>query len=194
MSYKEIPVTPSFNPAQTMAVAFQDQRPAVLEGLEKQTFCGHLNSTAQISYNVQTEDGLPLAQEFAEALSKSMQTSGYSVMAVTTQPAWPADSVMAKFNATDKQRLLYFTIRKWESRSTPLFSTIRYEVLYDLGLEVYDRSGAVLSTTSRNGVKEKEEGMAGSVRRMQLFSDEALKSVLQSMMDDAGIRQSLAAK
>jgi hypothetical protein len=37
----------------------------VLSGKEKVTFCGHMNSSAQIEYNIQTKSGKPLADEFS---------------------------------------------------------------------------------------------------------------------------------
>ena len=53
------------NFSKKITVVFQDSRKDVLAGKEKVTFCGHMNSSAQIEYNIQTKSGKPLADEFS---------------------------------------------------------------------------------------------------------------------------------
>ncbi|MFM2206897.1 MAG: hypothetical protein RL213_872 [Bacteroidota bacterium] len=194
MSYRNIPVAAEFNKQHSLSVVFQDHRSAVISGDEKPTFCGHMYSTAQIAYNIQTTDNLPLAEEFASALSESLKGKGFDAGYFTADPVWPADSVLKHFVAGEKQRLLFFTIQEWESRSVPQFSTIRYEVHYSLSLDVYDRNGSLLCNAKRSGTVEKQEGAMGSLRTLQLYSETVLKENIQQLLDEANIRRSLAGR
>lgn len=44
----------------------------MLDGKEKPTWVGHLDSTAQIDYNMQTQSGKELAEEFSGSLVNSL--------------------------------------------------------------------------------------------------------------------------
>ena len=60
---KKVEIDNNFN--KKINVVFQDSRNYVLSGKEKETFCGHMNSSAQIQYNIQTKSGKPLADELS---------------------------------------------------------------------------------------------------------------------------------
>ena len=179
-------------PKAAVVIAFHDQREQVLSGKEKKTFCGHVNSSAQISYNVQTEDGLPLSTEFAQALSNSMSQKGGRASWMATEPGWKSDSIVGIFPKGNASRFLLFSINEWEASALPLFSTIRYEVRYDLSLKIFDEKGILIASSGTHGQKQKEEGMAVSMKKMQAYSQEILQVVVHELLSKEEVTHGLA--
>ena len=190
LSYKLIDTQTDFTVG-TALIAFHDQREAVLSGKEKNTFCGHVNSTAQIAYNVQTQDGLPLSTEFAKALSTSMNEKGGKTSYLITEPEWTVDSIISLLAAKHSPRSLLFTIKEWEISGIPLFSTIRYEIRYSMTLSVLNENGIILASTTTEGSKLKEEGIAVSMKKMQAYSLETLQSVIHELLSNKDVTDKL---
>jgi hypothetical protein len=193
LSYQRVDtrIAPPQDPA---LIAFHDQREYVLSGKEKTTFCGHVNSSAQIAYNVQTKDGLPLSTELAKAVSASMNDDGGKTTYLTTDPHWNQDSLVALIKSKAIARTLLFTLTEWEVSALPLFSTIRYEVRYDMALSVYDNKGELLVSTTTYGSRRKEEGVAVSMKKMQAYSLDILQDVVHELLTKEPVRQVIAGR
>lgn len=189
MSFSNEEVKPDYSKARSMAIAFQENRKEVLEGKEKPSFCGHMNSTAQIEYNMQTETGKPLAEEFSGSVTRSLVKLGIRAEQLVVGPGAVTDSVLLRFGQGDKERLLLFRINAWEASAAPRFSTIRYEVDYNLDLGVYDRSGTLLATSQTHDHVEKEETqMATSLKYLQRMADEVFVTQVKQMLNDPKVR------
>lgn len=188
LSYQQLDLRSDLQPGASTMVAFQDLRSVVISGKEKKSFCGHVNSTAQIGYNIQTKDGLPLSTDFAMSLARWLNDHGTTANYIVTEPDWSADSIIKMYIKDGKSRLFYFRIHEWESRATPLFSTIRYEVKFEIQLQVFDVMGALLATSEVIGSKEKEEGMAVSMKKLQDFSDTVLRNSLEDLLTKASAK------
>jgi hypothetical protein len=74
MTFSGNEVKNNFASEKKLAVAAVEKRAEVLAGKKKPTYCGVLNSTVQIGYNVNTQSGLPLADEFAASLAGSLKS------------------------------------------------------------------------------------------------------------------------
>lgn len=191
LSFENKDLAPGFTTTKTATVVFQDQRPDVLAGKEKPSFCGHSNSSAQISYNIQTESGKPLADEFAGSMVASYNRAGAAADRLTADLTTQKEEIIRQFQAGNKERLLFFTIHKWESRATPLFSKIRYEVIYNLELNVYSKAGELLASASTQDILVDEHGAATSMKQMQEMADDVLKQQVAKMLNKEGVKQSL---
>lgn len=192
MSFTNKEADPGYTTSKSTVVIFQDKRVEVLSGKEKPTFCGHSNSTGQISYNIQTESGKPLADEFAESVTAAYNKAGGSAATLLVNMNTSLDSIMETFKAGTKDRLLYFTIDKWESRATPLFSSIRYEVIYELELNVYNPAGTLLSSNKTQNIVVKEEGVATSMKKMQAIADDTFKEQVRVLFSGDAVKKSLS--
>ncbi len=191
MSFENKEAGPGYPTTKTAIIVFQEKRAEVLAGREKPTFCGHSNSTAQISYNTQTESGKPLADEFTEAVTTAYNKSGGSASMVMVNMNTSVVSFMQVFKNSNKDRLLYFSILKWESRATPLFSSIRNEVIYQLELNVYNPNGDQLATNSTQNIVVKEEGVATSMKKMQAMADDTFKDQIRNLFSSESVKKSL---
>jgi hypothetical protein len=101
------------------------------------------------------------------------------------------DSAINAFKGSDKERLLYFIIHKWESRAIPLFISIRYETTYDLELTVYDKTGRSIGSAATHDVVIKEEGGATSIKKMQAMADTIFKDQTARLLNNELIKKSL---
>lgn len=191
MSFTNKEADPGYSTSKNAMVIFQDKRVEVLSGKEKPTFCGHSNSTGQISYNIQTESGKPLADEFAESVTAAYNKAGGAATTVLVNMNTSRDSIMQVFKSGSKERLLYFTIHKWESRATPLFSSIRYEVIYELELNVYNTTGTLLASNTTQNIVVKEEGAATSMKKMQAMADDTFKEQVRVLYSSDAVKKSL---
>ncbi len=191
LSFENTSAGPGYQTSRTALVVFQDRRPDVLSGKEKPSFCGHNNSTVQISYNIQTENGNPLADEFATAVSNAYNKSGASANVLKVNMNAEADSILQSFRSGSADRLLFFTINKWESRAAPTFTTIRYEVIYQLVLNVYGKGGELLATNSTQDIVSKEEGIATSMKKMQEMADNVFREQVTFLFNSGVVKNSL---
>jgi hypothetical protein len=193
MTFENKQAGPEYQTTQTALIVFQDQRPNVLSGKSKSSLCGHMKSTAGISYNVQTKEGKPLADEFAASVSSSYSKAGAAAIPGAASPNANADSVIGAFkNNGSKDRLLLFYIQDWDARAIPRFSTIRYETVCSLSLQVYDKSGNLLASESIHDMSSDEEGSAAAtLSELQFKADQELNKQVTALFNRETIRPNL---
>ena len=193
MSFENKLAGPEYHTSKTAFIVFQDQRPNVLSGKSKPSLCGHMKSTAGISYNVQTKEGKPLADEFAASVSSSYSKAGAPATPGMVSPNASADSVIGAFRHDgSKDLLLLFYIDDWDARAVPRFSTIKYEAVCSLRLQVYDRSGNLLASESIHDLTSNEEGAAAAtLSELQTVADEELNKQVTALFNRESIRPNL---
>jgi hypothetical protein len=191
MSFTSEQAEPRYKMTYPVIVVFQDKRDEVIFGKWKPSLCGHNNSTFQISYEILTNSGKPLASEFAESVNAALIKMGSNSGVLNISPHTAIDSVLQAFKETNKDRLLFFTIYKWESRSTPLFSTIRYEVIYSLKLAVFNHAGELLAADSAHNTVTKEQGSATSMKKMQEMADTVFRNQVIALYNNEAVKKSL---
>lgn len=174
-----------------VSIAVQDKRSAVLSGKEKASWCGHNYALAQISYNIQTKSGRPLADEFAELIARSYSTQGAPATPLYTSPELSSDSLLKMFQLSGKPFLLLFEIREWESKARPGFSTIQYEQWYDLKLTVYDSSALPLTTKDVHGIISQKEGAVTSMAYLQQIADNTLRTQVEALFNHPSVKARL---
>jgi hypothetical protein len=191
MSYENKEVKPDYSITKSILTVFQDKRPEVLAGSEKPSWCGHMNSTAQIPYNMQTESGRPLADEFANSMAASFNKQAVKSAAMLVNMNTSIDSISAVFSKDEHERLLLFTMNKWESSANPRFSDIHYEVIVNLELKVYDKAGNLLAKSNVQDTVSKNQDMAVNLKRLQAMADEVFITQVRALLNDESVKKSL---
>jgi hypothetical protein len=191
MSFTNEQTEPEYKITYPVMIVFQDKRAEVLSGKWKPSLCGHNNSTIQISYEILTNSGKPLASEFAESVNAALIKMGSNSSTLNVSPHTDMDSILQTFKEANKDRFLFFTIYKWESRGTPLFSTIRYEVIYSLKLAVFNHAGDLLAADSTGNIVTKEQGSATSMKKMQEMADSTFREQIVTLYNNEMIKKSL---
>jgi hypothetical protein len=146
MSFDNTTVTPDYSAAKSIVVTFQENRKEVIAGEQKPSYCGRMKSTGQIAYNMQTNSGKPLMDEFCESLTRSLIKLGIKAQMMLVPMHLEKSEFMEKFAKTDGERLLHFTVTQWEANATPRVIDIRYDVTWEFALTVYNKSGNQLAS------------------------------------------------
>lgn len=192
MNFENKTVNTGYTQAKPMSVGFIDLRADVLSGKAKPSYCGKMMSTAHIPYPMETEGNKPLAAEFAQSVSGSLQKAGINAATAVMPSGSAVDSARVNELIGDKDRLVLVYINRWESVLEPLFSTIRYEVNYDLDMTVYDAKGIALARKNMHEmVREEPSQLVGSLKYMQEMSDRVFTDVMKQMFTSPGIRSAL---
>lgn len=192
MSFENKNIATDYTNAKSMIVGFQDNRAYVLEGKQKPSFCGQMKSTVQIPYNVQTKSGKPLAVEFTNALVASLSKLGIKAMPMLIELNTQQDSILARFNRADAERLVHFNVKQWEANLTPTFEEMRYDVTWEFVISVYDRSGSLLATRSvADRVTKKPFQLAGTKEYLQKTADEVFAEQVKLLLNDPAVKASL---
>ncbi len=188
MAYDNETIDMDYKPARSMAVAFYDQRKEILNAKEKPGFTGHIKSTVQIAYNVQTKSGHSLADDFANSISTSLAAKGVRSGVVSLEHQDSLVTLMNSFKGLDFDRLLVFTINQWEVEGKPGWVDVTNKATGDFTLNVYDKQGNLLATVSaKDGVEEKG-GAAVSVKALQSLADTLFKKLMMQLLNDATVK------
>jgi hypothetical protein len=192
MSFENKNISPDYPTAKSMIVGFQDNRSYVLERKQLPSFCGQMKSTAQIPYNIQTKSGKPLAVDFTNDVVGSLSKLGIKALPMTIDLNVQQDSMLARFNRTDAERLVYFNIKQWESNITPRVVDIRYDVSWELIVSVYDRAGNLQATKSVSDRVTKDEPQLGGAQKfLQKTADQIFVEQVKGLLNDPAVKASL---
>ena len=193
MSFENKNIEPDYSTARSMIVGFQDNRAYVLERKQKPSFCGQMKALDQIPFNVQTERGKPLVLEFTNAVVGSLAKIGVKAQPMTIELNMQQDSILARFNRTEAERLVYVNVKQWESNMTTRVVDIRYDVTWELIITVYERSGNLLATKSvadRFTTDQFQVG-GGSKAFLQQTAEQIFAGQMKVLLNDPAVRASL---
>lgn len=188
LSFENSLTDPGYKPTGKIAIVFQDKRPDVLSGKEKPSFCGHAYGGYAIAYNVQTESGKPLAQDFSQAMQKTLEQKGVPVTVYTLEPTGDDKTIINQFQQSGYDKMLCFEITRWESRCTANFANMRYEANGGFMLKVIDKSGTVLAQQEIKDQLIREQGAGLNMKVLQEEADELFKKLMQDLMNHEKIK------
>ena len=181
---------PNYATTNSATIVFQDKRKAVVSGAEKSSLFGYNNSSKN-NKKIETRSGKPFADEFASAVKSSYNKTGSSAKTLFVNSTISIDSILQIFVTGNTLRLMLFTIYDWESRALPLFSKIRYEVIYNLELKVYNKNCDLLGTNRVNDVFSVEEEAAASIKKLRIISEDVFKEQVRLLFSKTAIRKNL---
>lgn len=125
-----------------IAIGVHDQREYVKNGEKYPQYVGTQRSPAYVPWNINTKSGSPMADDFLQNISKSLNKDGYKVDLVSLPETAGINQVLAKLKETGDNRLLLFTINEW-------FFDVWYKtrMSYSMKLEVFDNKGRLLASS-----------------------------------------------
>lgn len=133
----------------TLAVAVHDQRPDVLKGEETPDYVGLQRGGFGNPFDVSTESGNPLADDWAHAVAQGLTFGGFAAAPVATSFLDRPEVVLRKLQATGAQALLLFVLHEWH---TDTFSNITLH--HEVALDVLSPAGQVLAEARLTGSSE----------------------------------------
>jgi hypothetical protein len=171
----------------SIAVAAQEARPYVLNKEKTPDFVGLSRGGFGNPFDITTESGRPLANDFAAAVSGSLSRRGFKSTAVNVAASGALPDVRALASQAGAERVALLSIHEWKSDTYQ-----NTALLYELQLRVFDAGGNELATNRISG----RDNLGGSVmnppahargavpeayrrKLVELFSPEAVQKSLR---------------
>jgi hypothetical protein len=192
MDFENKTVATDYSAAKSLVVTFQENRKEVIVGEQKPSYCGAIKSTGQVAYNMQTNSGKPLMDELCGSLTGSLTKMGIKGQSMAVPVNAEKSVFMEQFLKTDAERLLHFTVTRWEANATPRVIDIRYDATWEFVMSVYNRSGEQLATKAVANRFTKDEGhLAVNKEYLQKMADQAFVEQIKNLLNDPAVKASL---
>jgi len=130
----------------SVAVAAQDLRPYVVSGEKRPDFVGLQRGGFGNPFDVTTESGRPLADDFSTAIASSLSRRGFKSTAVSVALSPMAADARALASRSGAERLALVSIVEWKSDTYQ-----NTALLYELVLRVLDANGNQLAANRVSG-------------------------------------------
>jgi hypothetical protein len=128
-----------------LGLGVQDQRVYVLSGEKSASFVGLSRGGFGNPFNVETESGNPLSDDFSKAVAKALSKKGVQVTEVSI-PLRMDQSDVIKNLTQSGNKAVFITIKEWKS------DTYQNTALnYDVQIQVIDKAGKVVAKKSISG-------------------------------------------
>lgn len=166
-----------------IVVAVQDQRRYVITESKNPDFIGLQRSVFGVPHDVCTENGEPLADNVAKALSRSLSEKGFNVTPVVLSYADKTNAALNKLAPFKADRLVLVIIEEWKT------DTLNYSKLtFNLTLKVLDSDKHVLA------VKAVSSDGQNIGTKPEVMAPRVLKEKIEELMNDPSITTTLANK
>lgn len=173
-----------------ITLAVLDHRPYVLSGDKDPTFVGLQRSGFGIPFDVSTESGHWLSEDFSGSIARSLSSKGYNVKELTFDARTLVTAAVDQAVATGAERSVVFEVTEWKTDTAA-----RAALYYALSLGVYDRSARRLANKQISG----RDNLGGSFWDLDPAASaaevarEAFKRKIAALFNDAEVRPALSA-
>jgi hypothetical protein len=148
-----------------IAIAVHDQRPDVVSGSEAADYVGVSRSGYGIPFDVVTDSGLPLSEDWAAAVASAMRRGGFRPVVVHTTPQQSRADVIRRLHATRASAMMLFVVYRWHA-DTFMDVSLHHDVV----LAVTGPNGALLGHARSTG----EEDLGGDAFNAYGHASEAV--------------------
>ena len=182
-NYATAPVTLSgLSATGPVAIAVHDVRPYIVSGNKPASFVGLMRGGYGNPFDVSTESGAPLANDFAEALARALRQRGANVVVVPVATSDSAAAARAKLADARARRGILVTLTEWKS-DTMYGSSLHYDAV----VHVYDERGNQVAHRSLKGTDRL--GMTGLTPHEGVMK--AVGARIDGLFEDAKIAAAL---
>jgi hypothetical protein len=137
-----------------VTVAVLDHRPYVISGEKEPAFVGLQRSGFGIPFDVSTESGRWLSEDFSDSIAQSLSAKGYQVKELALDPAITNEAAIGQAVLTGSDRAAILEITEWKTDTAA-----RAALYHGLLLDVYDQAGSRISREQISG----RDNLGGSI-------------------------------
>ena len=137
-----------------VAVATHDQRNYVKNRNKQPNFVGLQRGGFGNPFDIKTVSGNALAQDFTEAVCRSLASKGFHTTLVIVDSSETSYTVKADLTKTGANRLILITLYEWKSDTYN-----NTALIYNASLDVFDENGNTIAKNSISG----SDDLGGSV-------------------------------
>lgn len=160
--------------SRAVAVAAQDARSYVVSGEKTPDYVGTQRGGFGNPFNVLTESGKPLADDFAATIAESLTRKGFKSTTVKVAGSGGANARSLAAEARS-ERVALVLIQEWKSDTYQNTS-----LSYDVTLQVYDSAGNKLAENRISG----RDNLGGSAWNPPSHARSAIPGVYRKKLED----------
>jgi hypothetical protein len=172
--------------SEPVLVVVQDQRTEVVTGDKEPQFVGLQRGGYGNPFDVRTTSGHPLADDFAEAIVRSLAQGGVAAQSIPLAPSADKQAAIDAALARGGSKFLLVCIRQWKSDTY-----VNVALTYDLQADVLDADGVPLATNSVSAKEDLGGDFINPPSHAGKAVPEAFRRVLQRLLGDAKIKDAL---
>lgn len=197
LSYDQIKTEIPTNNSFSYSIATHDQRLAVVDGSRDEEFVGYKRTKTWFPYPIDTKSGENFSDVFSTVIKNSMNESSNSIQ---TSYSDSKQKILNSLVESNSDRLLLFTITKWETDSKPpkpgkivWMPKTRTSVLWDILLEIYTKDGELIAFHKTEGLdRDVDDHKKGyKIEIIQLVVNEKFKEKIDLLIDEVEIQKAL---
>ncbi|WP_299693927.1 hypothetical protein [Hydrocarboniphaga sp.] len=163
-----------------------DQRPYVVSGDKTPDFVGLQRSRFGIPFDVKTDQGQPLSDDFTRVVVNSLQGAGYQAAALPAAPGDKLPAVKKRLLQNRPRRAMLLTIDEWKSDTSK-----NVALFYDLTLSVSSSDGSMLAQKTLKGRDDLGGTFFGSGKYAKVAVSDAFGLKMQALLDAPEIARAL---
>lgn len=169
-----------------VAVATHDQRNYVKNGDKQPDFVGLQRGGFGNPFDITTMSGNALAQDFTEAVCRSLASKGFHTTPVIVNYSETSYTVKADLKKTGANRLILIMLNEWKSDTYT-----NTALIYNVNLEVFDENGNTIAQNSITG----RDDLGGSFMNPPAHAKKAVpvafKEKIESLLNYKDISEAL---
>lgn len=165
-----------------IAVATSDQRKVVISGECAPTYVGMQRAGFGNPWRVNTESGLPLADDVTKAVTESLSKKGYNSLPVYVKYTDDQSKILELLKERKTERTLLLIIKKWESDT---FMNIGLD--YEIELTIYNEELIKLASASIAENKSLPGSFWDPPTAARREVPIAFKKVLETLLNDSKV-------
>jgi hypothetical protein len=167
----------------SVSLGVQDKRLYILNNNKKPNFVGLSKSIYGIPYDVTTQSGNPLADDFASLIAESLIRSNINVKVVQLHHNIKKNDAISKILNTESDNYILITLNEWKTEVH-----FRAGLFFDVTIDIIGVNGDVISTANQSGfdffAKDSpgRENLSSAVVDIfdKLFNDEKIVDALSN--------------
>lgn len=172
--------------ATKLAVGTQDRRPYVLNGKKESNFVGISRGGFGNTFNIATESGTPLADDFSKVIVATLKAKGIQAEFVALMPKSERKDVERVLIKDGNGKGILITLNKWQTDTYT--NTL---LIYDVTVEVLDKNGAVLAKNIIQGTDNLGGSAFNPPAHSRQATPEAYKKKLEKLLNDPDVIKAL---
>lgn len=169
VDYRAQSVSLNTGSEKSIALGVHDQRPYVLSGNKAPQFVGIQRGGYGNPFDVETESGGPLAQDFATSISSALTRSGATVTAKAYPHSASNAAVRKELLSLNADRFLLISYREWKTDSF-----MNTSLHYNITAQVLQPDGTVVAENHLSG----KDRISGSVMGDQTNSSSSVPAAV----------------
>jgi hypothetical protein len=171
----------------SVALAVQDERDYILSGAKRASYCGVLRNGVGVPNDLTTASKRPLAEDFADVVSRALTARGFGVIAVPTESDDEDAETLKALAEQHGDRSLLIQIGEWKS-DTYTDTSINYRVT----AQVRDAQGRVIGQSRVSGRTNIRGKLLSLDDQLKRWIPNVARRRLERLLNDPVIVEALA--